>query len=258
MTGTAVIVQARMNSSRLPGKVMRRIRGRTVLDYVITRCVAVPGVDTVVCATVDHPDCDPIAMESKRLGAVVFRGSEDDVMARYLGAAKTVAADTIMRVTSDCPLIDPAVCGAVLRLRAGSGVDYACNNMPPSWPHGLDCEAFTFDALHRADSEAREPIERENLTRIMRTRPGWSRVSLLGPGGDWEHMRLTLDTTADWDFFVGLIERLDDPDHASLPEIAAVVRANPQLAAIVAGQELHHGIRREAPTKPYTKYLPAL
>jgi spore coat polysaccharide biosynthesis protein SpsF (cytidylyltransferase family) len=247
-----------MNSSRLPGKVMRRIRGRTILDYVLSRSQAIPGIDVVVCATVDHPDCDLVAAEAKRLGAVVFRGSENDVLARYLGAAKAVAAETIMRVTSDCPLIDPAVCGAVLRLRARSGVDYACNNMPPSWPHGLDCEAFTFDALCRADREAQEPIERENLTRIMRTHPDWSRVSLLGPGGDWEQMRLTLDTTADWDFFVGLIGRLDDPDHVSLSEIAGVVRGDSRLAAINAGEELHHGVRRIAPTALYTEYLPSL
>lgn len=258
MTCTALIVQARMNSSRLLGKVMRRIRGRTIFDYVLARGRAIPSIDVVVCATVDHPDCDPIAAEAKRLGAVVFRGSEYDVLARYLAAAKTVAADTIMRVTSDCPLIDPAVCGAVLRLRARSAVDYACNNMPPSWPHGLDCEAFTFDALCRADNEAREPNERENPTRIMRTRAEWSRVSLLGPGGDWERMRLTLDTAADWSFFVGLIERLDDPDHASLSQVAAVVRDDPQLAAINAGEELHHGICRQAPTAPYTEYLPSL
>ena len=258
MKRTAIIVQARMNSTRLPSKVMRRIGGRTVLDYVLTRCAAVPGVDVVVCATVDHPDCDPIVAEASRLGATVFRGSEDDVLSRYRGAAESVGADVIMRVTSDCPLIDPKVCRAVLRLRVEKDVDYACNNMPPSWPHGLDCEAFTLAALRQVEGDVREPIEREMLTRLMRTRPNYSRVSLLGPDGEWANMRLTLDTPADWAFFEALIPKLHDPDRASLGEIAAVLRANPSIAALIVGQELHHGIRREAPTVSYREYLAAL
>jgi spore coat polysaccharide biosynthesis protein SpsF (cytidylyltransferase family) len=255
---TALIVQARMGSTRVPGKVMLRIGGRTILDYVLTRCAKVPGVDVVVCATVDHADCDPIAAEAMRLGAVVFRGSEEDVLGRYVGAARSVDATTVMRVTSDCPLIDPGVCGAVLRLRAANNADYACNNMPPSWPHGLDCEAFIMDALVRADAAARAPAEREHLTRIMRTQPDWSRVSLLGPGGEWETMRLTLDTPADLAFFEGLIPRLDDPDNAGLTDIADVLRADRRLHDLLVGQELHHGIRREAPTVVYTEFLPAL
>ncbi len=258
MSRAAVIVQARMSSTRLPGKVMRRIGGRTILDYVLTRCAAIAGADVVVCATVDAPDCDPIAGEAARLGAIVFRGSESDVLRRYLGAAEAVGADIVLRVTSDCPLIDPAVCGAVLRLRSERGVDYACNNMPPSWPHGLDCEAFTLAALRRADAEARVPLDREHPTRIMRAGEGWSRVSLLGPGGQWGTMRLTLDTPQDLALFEALIPRLADPDRASLAEIGSVLGADPNLAAIVAGHELHHGVRRQAPTVPYTALLPSL
>jgi spore coat polysaccharide biosynthesis protein SpsF len=255
---TALIVQARLNSSRLPGKVMLRIAGRTMLDYVLARCALVPGVDDLVCATVNDPSCDPIAAEAARLGVNVFRGDEYDVIARYRGAAEAVGADVVMRVTSDCPLIDPAVCGAVLRLRAEHGVDYACNNMPPSWPHGLDCEAFTLDALRRADAQVTELAEREYPTRPMRTLPEWSRVSLLGPGGELADLRLTLDTPADFALFEALLPRLRNADTAPVAEIADVLRQNPALAGLVAGQEVHHGLRRQAPTVSYTNYLPAL
>lgn len=257
MSRTALIVQARMNSSRLPGKVMRRIAGRTILEYVLARCRRTPGIDALVCATVDTADCDPVAEEARRAGATVFRGSELDVIDRYLGAARAVNADVIMRVTSDCPLIDPLVCGAVLRLRAQKDVDYACNNMPPSWPHGLDCEAFTRAALERADA-ATKGEDREYPTRVMRSDPRWSKVSLLGPGGDWANMRLTLDTPADWAFFEALIPRLSDPLTASLAEVAAIVRSAPGLAQLVANETLHHGLRRETAFVPYTELLPAL
>jgi spore coat polysaccharide biosynthesis protein SpsF (cytidylyltransferase family) len=255
---TAVIVQARMNSLRMPAKVMRRIGGRTILDYVLARCARIPDVDALVCATVNDRSCDPIAAEAVRVGVNVFRGDEYDVIARYRGAAEAVGADVVMRVTSDCPLIDPAVCGAVLRLRAECGVDYACNNMPPSWPHGLDCEAFTIDALRRADTLVTELAEREYPTRPMRTLPGWSRVSLLGPGGELAELRLTLDTPPDFALFEALLPRLRNADTATLAEIADVLRQNPALVALVAGQEVHHGLRRQAPTVSYTNYLPAL
>jgi spore coat polysaccharide biosynthesis protein SpsF (cytidylyltransferase family) len=137
-------------------------------------------------------------------------------------------------------------------------VDYACNNMPPSWPHGLDCEAYTLAALRRVDDVAREPLDREHPTRFMRSHVGWSRVSLLGPGGDWAQMRLTLDTPEDLALFEGLLPRLGDPDRAGLSEIAAVLRSDHRLADLTAGQELHHGIRREAPSVAYTDFLPAL
>lgn len=247
-----------MGSTRLPGKVMRRIEGRTILDYVLKRCLAVPGVDTVICATVDNSDCDPIAAEAARLGVQVYRGSEDDVLERYLGAAKSAGADIAVRVTSDCPLIDPAVCGAVLQLLVTRKVDYACNNMPPSWPHGLDCEAFTVGALQRADKAAREPIERENPTRVMRAQESWSRISLRGPGGYWEDLRLTLDTPADFNFFEALLPQLHDVDRAGLKEIGAVLRSQPEIVAVNAGQQLHHGIRREAPNVSYRDFFPAL
>jgi spore coat polysaccharide biosynthesis protein SpsF (cytidylyltransferase family) len=217
----------------------------------------VAAADVVVCATVDHPDCDPIAAEAARLGVHVFRGDEMDVVQRYLGAAGSVGADSVMRVTSDCPLIDPAVCDAVLRLFAERGVDYACNNMPPSWPHGLDCEAFSVAALRRADECMTDPVDREYPTRKMRSDPDWTRVSLLGPGGDWERMRLTLDTPADFAFFQAFIPRLPDADRASTAEVATVLRRDPSLAAMLEGVELHHGLRREAPTVPYTELLPA-
>ena len=129
-----VIIQARMGSTRLPGKVLMDLAGRTVLNHVLRRCSAIPGIAAVVCATTVKPEDDPVAAEASRLGIAVYRGDETDVLGRYLEAARSVDAEVVLRVTADCPLIDPAVCRAVLDLREREHADYAANNMPPSWP----------------------------------------------------------------------------------------------------------------------------
>ena len=225
---TAVVIQARMSSSRLPGKIMLDAGGETFLAWAVKRCMAIPGADTVCVATTDGADCDPVAEEARRLGAEVFRGDERDVLGRYLGAAHAVGATTVMRVTSDCPLIDPNVCGAVLDLRQRTGADYASNNMPSSWPHGLDCEAFTTAALARAKDLAETTYDTEHVTPVLRSRPEFKTASLLGPGGAWERLRWTLDTADDLAFFQSLLPLLSGPG-ADLAEVLDCLDQHPAL-----------------------------
>ena len=244
MSGTAVIVQARMGSTRLPGKVMLELAGKTVLAQVLERCAAVPGVDLVCCATVEGPDGDPVAAEAARCGAEVFRGSEDDVLDRTYRAAKEQRAEIVLRVTSDCPLIDPAVCGQVLALRVREDADYACNNMPASWPHGLDCEAFSFAWLERAASEARKPSEREHVSPFIRNHPDSRKANLPGPGGTGVRHRWTLDTPADLDFLRALFARLPVGRESWDYRVPlALVEQDPALAAINAGQDRDAGLK---------------
>lgn len=232
----AVVVQARMGSTRLPGKVLMDLAGRTVLDHVLTRCRAIPGVAAVVCATTAERDDDPVAAEAKRIGATVFRGDEADVLGRYLGAARAVEAEVVLRVTSDCPLIDPAVCRAVLDLRAGEDADYAANNAPPTWPHGLDCEAFTVAALARAADATYAPHDREHVTPWLRRAPGLHRANLAKPGRPEPDQRWTLDTPEDLDALRRLFARLADasPD-GHIPgweEVLRVASTEPALAML--------------------------
>ncbi|HSJ08192.1 MAG TPA: NTP transferase domain-containing protein, partial [Longimicrobiales bacterium] len=117
MARTVVVVQARMGSSRFPGKVMEALAGRSVLEHVLERCAAIPGVDAVCCATSVRAADDVVAGAAAVLGAAVVRGSEADVLGRYAQAAREMDADVVLRVTADCPLIDPRVCGAVLARR---------------------------------------------------------------------------------------------------------------------------------------------
>jgi spore coat polysaccharide biosynthesis protein SpsF (cytidylyltransferase family) len=230
---TACIVQARVASTRLPAKVLKELAGEPVLGHVLRRCRAIPGIDAVVCATVDTAECKAIEALAESYGAATFRGSETDVLDRYLGAARSVDADTVMRVTSDCPLIDPELCAAVLERRAEEDADYAANNFVHGYPHGLDCEIFTREALEEAAATAREPYEREHVSPWIRNRAEYRRVSVEGPGGARAKWRWTLDYPEDLDFLRALFEFLPQPPAMpSWKAIAAEIDARPELALV--------------------------
>lgn len=187
------VVQARMTSTRLPGKAMLSLGGEPAIRHVLRRCKDIPGVDTVICAVPEGDVSEPIRREARFLGVNVSNGSEHDVLGRYWRAAH--GFDVVMRVTGDCPLIDPEICGRVLVL-VRDGVDYASNVDPRGFPKGLDCEAFTFNALDGAHKQADDPYDREHVTPWMRR--NLHCVNLDGDG-DTE-LRLTLDSLEDYLF----------------------------------------------------------
>jgi spore coat polysaccharide biosynthesis protein SpsF len=233
MSKTACIIQARVGSTRLPGKVLETLGDAPVLEHVLRRCQAIDGIDEVVCATVGGADGDAVAALAENLDIAVYRGPERDVLARYHGAAHAVGADVVMRVTSDCPLIDPEICAAVLKLRREAEADYAANNMPPSWPHGLDCEVFTVDALDEAAATAVAPEDHEHVTPWIRRNRAYHRVNLAGPGGEVVTQRWTLDYPEDLAFLRAVYERLPGGCAGrSWRAALAVVDREPQLALI--------------------------
>lgn len=245
MGRTIAIVQARMGSTRLPGKILLPLAARTVLGHVLTRCAAVPGVDGVFCATTDLVEDDAVAEEASRYGASVYRGSAEDVLARYAGAARAAQADVVLRVTSDCPAIDPEVCGALLDLRGQTGAGYAANNMPASWPHGLDCEAFTRATLESADGNADQAFEREHVSPWMREKYGLSRVNLAAPPEFPGHGRWTLDYPEDYAFFQALYAHLPPGSNGfSAAAIVAILAVHPEIGEI---NRARHGTNKSAP-----------
>ena len=230
---TVVIVQARMTSTRLPGKVLLDLAGRTVLAHVLERVAAIPGIAAVGCAGPDDPASQPLAAEAARCGAEVFLGSEQDVLDRTWAAAAHLGADVVLRVTSDCPLIDPAVCAGVLALQAAEQSGYACNNLPPSWPHGLDCEAFPFPWLERAARQATAPFDREHVGPFLRNHPEIRPANYPAPRPGLAGHRWTLDTPADLAFLRALFPRLPaGPQGFSWQAPLAAIEADPTLAAI--------------------------
>ena len=192
---TIALIQARMRSSRLPGKVLRRLNGKPVLDWVIDRAALARRLDRIVLATSDDPADDILAAHARARGIAVERGSERDVLDRFAKAAAAQKADVVVRITADCPLIDPALIDAVIECRARSGADYASNIAPPTYPDGLDVEVFTAAALHRAATEATEPFDREHVTPYLRRDP-FTQANITHDE-DLSGLRWTVDEAAD-------------------------------------------------------------
>ncbi len=198
---TAIIVQARMGSSRLPGKVLLEAGGRSLLAHLVGRLRRVGRADAIVIATTEAPADQAVVDAAEALGVQAFRGSEEDVLARFYGAAVSVAATTVVRITADCPLMDPGEIDALLAIFAADpSLEYLSNQAGAERriPHGLDVEVFTFAALERAHREARSGEGREHVTPYLYRTPGRFRTRVRHwPGRDLSHLRLTVDTEAD-------------------------------------------------------------
>lgn len=240
----ACIVQARLGSTRLPNKVVQDLAGKPVLQHVLERCKRITGVDVVVCAV---PYWEPQRNESdemalvysaiaRRAGALLYEApesiAEDDVLSRYVGAAAMVAADVVVRVTADCPLIDPEICWRVVERVDPADVNepvYVSNVHPRTWPKGLDCEAFTSSLLLDAHANATGPL-REHVTTYMQWAK-WPHKANEEARPDRSHMRWTLDYPEDLEFMRALYAHGDPKDFASTLEI---LEKHPEIAEINA------------------------
>ncbi len=226
------IVQARMGSERLPGKVLLDIAGQSMLAHVVHRLQRASLIDRIVVATTTAEADGQIVAECEQIGVLATRGSEEDVLGRYQKAALSFDADAIVRVSADSPFVDPEVCDLVVSrfLRAEPRVDYASNKIEPSFPLGLDVEVFTREALTRTAMEAVEPYERAHVTVYMYHHP--DRFSLLAVQGDRDlhSWRWTVDTPEDLAFARAVFSRLGGD--FSWREAVALIEREPELAVI--------------------------
>jgi spore coat polysaccharide biosynthesis protein SpsF len=239
-----VIVQARMTSSRLPGKVLLDLGGRPVLAEVIRRVRAMKEQDEIVVATTTLASDDPIVRLAEREGVRWFRGDETDVLSRFVGAAQESKADLVVRITADCPLLDPAESDrVVLDLCANaSKVDYASNVLRRTYPQGLDTEALWTDTLNRVHRLASSANSREHVTwYIYREKPDLFRRHSVMDTVDNSDLRWTLDTPEDLESIRTIYQGLDLSENLRpYREILAYVRAHPELVAINAGVVQKH------------------
>ena len=207
------VIQARMTSTRLPGKVLSDIGGQPALQLMLSRLQHCRKVDEFVVATTTNATDDPVAALCSSLGVGVFRGDEHDVLARMLGAAEEADADHVIRLTADCPMIDPAIVDSAVELLLAGDCDYASNTFDRTYPDGLDTEVMTIAALRAADSCASEPELREHVTTyINRRRPnlghGDFKLAALKFTADFSHVRWTVDTPRDLEVVRALVSRL--------------------------------------------------
>lgn len=241
-TNNLAIIQARMGSTRLPGKVLRLLNGVPVVAWVVRRVMASSRVDGVVVATSSEPEDDPVEETARRFGAQVYRGSVENVLSRYCAAAAEQDASVVIRVTADCPLYDPEVLTAMLgrwesARAAGERLDYLSNTWGRrTWPRGLDTEVFSRETLERACRNASQPYELEHVTPYIYTHPEAFAMAGFESDLDLSHHRWTLDTLEDWGLIEAVYEALGDGERIfSTAEVVAWLDAHPEVVALNAG-----------------------
>lgn len=238
MKRTVVIIQARMGSTRLPGKVLMPLAGRPMLAHVVERMRRTAGVDEVVVATSVLPAEEPLVALCRELGTRCVRGSALDVLDRYRQAAAESDAGTIIRITSDCPLISPAVTGRVLAAFFAGDCDYCSNCNRRTYPRGLDTEVFSRSALDTAAIEACEQPEREHVTPFIRYRPDRFRLRDVVDEGDHSNLRWTVDAPEDYELAQRIFSALlPDQPVFDYPEILALLDRHPDWSALNAHVE---------------------
>ncbi len=232
---TIAVIQARMTSTRLPGKVLMTVLGRPMLGYQVERVARARRLDGMVIATTSNASDDPVAAFAGKAGVPVFRGSEADVLGRVAGAAAALDATHVVRLTGDCPLSDPEIIDAVAaRLIEGSPpVDFVTNGIPRSWPVGVDAEAMTMAALRAADADAVDAYDREHVTPYLYRNPDRFRLANLPAASDLSAHRWTLDEPADFELLRRILETLYPRNPAfGWRDVLTLVEAHPEWRSV--------------------------
>jgi glutamate-1-semialdehyde 2,1-aminomutase len=222
------IVQARMGSTRLPNKVMKTIGGVPMIEILLARLSRAKQVDQVVVATSTDERNLPLLEHVRKLGFSCVLGSENDVLDRYLQSAREHQADVIVRITGDCPLVDPALVDQCVRQLLASQVDYLSNVDPPTYPDGLDIEVFTREALERAGLESSNPFDREHVTPYLRGSKNFKKANFEN-GEDLSGARWTVDEPADFNVVSGVFAFFAPDLHFSWQRVRDLLRSRPEL-----------------------------
>lgn len=234
---TAAIIEARMVSTRLPGKTLAPIMGRPMLELLIERLRCARLLDDIVVATTDRPEDTAIEVLANRLNVGCYRGSSEDVLDRVLRAAQHYQVDLVVEVTGDCPLIDPDIVDQVVQLALGTGYDYVANNLILTYPRGLDVRAFPTKTLAEVAMRTDDPADREHVSLYIYEHP--ERYRIMNIESDlpekWQGVRLTVDTAEDLLVVNNIFEHLypEDP-HFGLAEIVALLERRPDLLNVNA------------------------
>lgn len=233
-----IIVQARMASTRLPGKVLMPVLGKPLLSYQLERLNQVKNARGIVVATTSGTLDIPIVALCSELDTFCYQGSENDVLDRYYQASLAVGAKSIVRITADCPLIDPALVQEVIDyfLENQPGVDYVSNGLVPTYPRGMDAEVFSMTTLEEAWKESSLPADREHVTSYIYRHPERYRLANVACSQELSHHRWTVDTPEDFELIRNMLQALYPWKRAfTLEDMVKLLQDHPKWAEINAG-----------------------
>ena len=241
---TAALIQARMTSTRLPGKVMAEVAGFPLIHHVVSRVQSAHLVHTTILATTDRPTDDVLAQYCQETDVPCFRGSEADVLDRFYQAACSSGADTVVRLTADCPLLDPQVMDKVIGVFREGDYDYASNTLVRTYPDGLDTEVFSFCALEKAWREARLESEREHVTPYIWKHPELFRLGSVVDDHDHSQLRWTVDEPRDLAFVREVYAHLGTTSVFGMSDVLALLHRHPELLLLNEGIVANEGYER--------------
>ncbi len=227
---TVATIEARMTSSRLPGKVLLQVLGKPMLHHLINRLKSVPSIDEIVLATTTNATDDVLVEFAVKEKVRVYRGSELDVMARVIGAAEAGGADVIVEITGDCPIIDPDIVSQTIQMFLHHDAAYVSNSHIRSYPDGMDAQVFRLDTLKRSAAMTNDPLDYEHVSLHIRNHPEiFPRVDLVAPPSLWwPELGLTLDEEADYQLLKNIIETLGpDKPLFSCHDVIQLLKKNP-------------------------------
>ena len=227
------IIQARIGSTRLPKKIFLPLSGKPILWHVYQRVKKSKLIDNVIIATTDLPEDDLVEMFCIENKINYFRGSSDDVLSRYYFTAKSFQSDIIVRITSDCPLIDSNVIDEIIKLFISENADYASNVLERTFPRGYDTEVFSFSVLEKTFFEAKEKFEREHVTPFIYNHPEIFKLVSYKINKDYSSLRLTIDTQEDYNLIKIIYDSLFDSNNFfNLNDVINFLNNNPELIKI--------------------------
>lgn len=235
------ITQARFSSSRLPGKVLKKLGSQTVLGLHLSRIKKAKHITSIMVATTTEVESKEIESIAKENGASCFHGDLNDVLDRFYKAVVDLRPDYVVRITSDCPLIDPELIDDMITKFLDKKCDYAANCTQPTLPDGMDAEIFTFAALERAWKEASKRSEREHVTPYIRESGEFSTYSV-EYDYDWGGIRMTLDTEEDYQVLLSLVEACGED--ATVETYVKYLQAHPEIRKINSIYERNEGYKK--------------
>jgi len=235
MSRIIAIVEARMSSSRLPGKVLLPALGTPMLGHLINRLKSVKSIDDIIIATTVNDADLPIVNFSKEIGVHCFRGSEENVMARAIAAAEVMRADIIVEITGDCPIIDPDIVEQTIQMYIYNDADYVSNGHIRSYPDGMDTQVFSLEIIKKSASMTNNALDQEHVTLHIRNNPEvFSHLHLLAPPSlCWPELGLTLDEEADYKLLKKIIETIGvDNSLFGCSEVISFLKEYPEFVDI--------------------------